>query len=226
MINRIRKQIPTYVLVCFILVWLVNFFAFYIGKLSPFTPISLGTKWDEKIPFVSPWIIIYIFSFVQWAVGYIIIMKDSREACMRVFSGEMTAKLISFLFFMFLPVTIQRPEVTGGGVFNWITRFIYAADTPMCLFPSVHCLDSWICWRGTHYMKRVSKPYQLLMLIYTLLVFPAVLFVKQHYIVDVIAGVAVVELGLFLSRKLHLDQVLDRICLRVETWLENRHTKG
>ena len=225
MMDRIRKQIPAYVLICYILVWLVNCAAFYIGKLSPFTPISLGIPWDEKIPFATPWIIVYVLSFIQWAVGYFIIMKDSREACMKVFSGEMTAKVISFLFFMFLPVTIQRPEVTGNSVFDWMTRFIFAADTPMCLFPSLHCLDSWTCWRGTHYMKHVSKTYQVFMFAYTLLVCVAVVFVKQHYIVDILGGIAVVEIGLFLSRKLHLDQVLDRFITRVEEWLESRKTK-
>ena len=225
MTERIRKQIPVYVLICYILVWIVNCAAYFGGKFSPFTPISLGIAWDKKIPFAAPWILVYVLSFIQWAVGYFIIMKDSREACMRVFSGEMTAKVISFLFFVFLPVTIQRPEVTGSGLFDWMMRLIFTVDTPMCLFPSIHCLDSWICWRGTHYMKHVSKAYQALMLAFTLLVFIAVLLVKQHYIADILGGIAVVEIGLFLSRKLHLDQVLDRFVIRLEKRLEIRRTK-
>ncbi len=222
MVARIKKEIPKFVVVPFILTWVADFLAFYIGKLSPVPPVEIKIAWDQSIPFIPAFIVVYVLAFVQWAAGYLIIMKDGRDTTRRVFSGEILAKLISFMFFIFMPTTIQRPEVVGRGVFEWMTRVIYAADTPMCLFPSIHCLCSWICWRGTFYMKHVSKAYQGFMLVLTLLVFASVVLVKQHYVVDVLAGIAVAEIGLFLAPRLKLDQVFEHCCSAIEHWWKAR----
>ncbi len=225
MVARIKKWIPDFVVVPFILTWVADFLVFYIGKLSPVPPVEIDIALDQKIPFIPAFIVVYVLAFVQWAAGYIIIMRDGRDTTCRVFSGEILAKLITFVFFIFMPTVIERPEVTGHGVFDWMTRFVYAVDTPKCLFPSIHCLASWICWRGTFYMKRVSKPYRICMFLFTLLVFASVVLVKQHYIVDVAAGVAVAEIGLFLAPRLKLDQLFENCCTAIERCWKARSAK-
>ena len=60
------------------------------------------------------------------------------------------------------------------------------------------------------------------MLILTLLVFASVVLVKQHYVVDVLAGIAVAEIGLFLAPRLKLDQVFEHCCSAIERWWKAR----
>jgi membrane-associated phospholipid phosphatase len=43
------------------------------------------------------------------------------------------------------------------------------------------------------------------------LVFASVLLVKQHFFADVLGGIAVLELGLFLSKRLRAWRIYDRL---------------
>ena len=172
---------------------------------------DLALPLDARIPFRPAWIVIYILAYLQWAVGFIVISRESREHCYRVFMGEIIAKLICMLFFIALPTRIERPVVEGSGVFAALTRLIFASDLPGNLFPSIHCLESWICFRGAIGMKRVPRWYAPAMLALSLMVFASTVLVKQHVLVDIPAGVLVAELGLLLSDKLRAGRLLDRL---------------
>ena len=172
---------------------------------------DLALPLDARIPFRPAWIVIYILAYLQWAVGFIVISRESREHCYRVFMGEIIAKLICMLFFIVLPTRIERPVVEGSGVFAALTRLIFASDLPGNLFPSIHCLESWICFRGAIGMKRVPRWYAPAMLALSLMVFASTVLVKQHVLVDIPAGVLVAELGLLLSDKLRAGRLLDRL---------------
>ena len=172
---------------------------------------DLALPLDGRIPFRPVWIVIYILAYLQWAVGYIVISRESRAHCNRVLAGEIIAKFICMLFFIALPTRIERPVVEGSGVFAALTRLIFASDLPGNLFPSIHCLESWICFRGAIGMKRVPRWYAPAMLAFTLMVFASTVLVKQHVLVDIPAGVLVAELGLLLSDKLRAGRLLDRL---------------
>lgn len=172
---------------------------------------DLALPLDARIPFRPAWIVIYILAYLQWAVGFIVISRESRAHCNRVLAGEIIAKLICMLFFIALPTRIERPVVEGSGVFAALTRLIFASDLPGNLFPSIHCLESWICFRGAIGMKRVPRWYAPAMLAFTLMVFASTVLVKQHVLVDIPAGVLVAEAGLLLSDKLRAGRLLDRL---------------
>ena len=172
---------------------------------------DLALPLDARIPFRPAWIVIYILAYLQWAVGFIVISRESRAHCNRVLAGEIIAKFICMLFFIALPTRIERPVVEGSGVFAALTRLIFASDLPGNLFPSIHCLESWICFRGAIGMKRVPRWYAPAMLAFTLMVFASTVLVKQHVLVDIPAGVLVAEVGLLLSNKLRAGRLLDRL---------------
>ena len=77
-------------------------------------------------------------------------------------------------------------------------QWLYTMDAPVTLFPSIHCLLSWLCWRG---FCKLEHPRWMngLSLLFTLAVFASTVLVKQHYAADILGGVAVAELGLMLS---------------------------
>lgn len=172
---------------------------------------DLALPLDARIPFRPAWIVIYILAYLQWAVGFIVISRESCAHCNRVLAGEIIAKFICMLFFIALPTRIERPVVEGSGVFAALTRLIFASDLPGNLFPSIHCLESWICFRGAIGMKRVPRWYAPAMLAFTLMVFASTVLVKQHVLVDIPAGVLVAEAGLLLSDKLRAGRLLDRL---------------
>ena len=76
---------------------------------------ELALPLDGRIPFRPAWMVIYILAYLQWAVGYVMIARESRERCYRVFMGEIIAKFICGLFFIVMPTRIERPSVEGSG---------------------------------------------------------------------------------------------------------------
>ena len=52
--------------------------------------------------------------------------------------------------------------------------------------------------------EKKNLPLQILAFVFAILVFLSVLFTKQHYFIDIIGGIAVVEIGIFISVRLKL----------------------
>ena len=78
-------------------------------------------------------------------------------------------------------------------------RFVYAADPATNLFPSIHCLVSWMCFIGIRKQKHIPVWYKVFSAVFALLVFASTQFTKQHYIIDVFAGAAIAELSYFIG---------------------------
>lgn len=211
--KRILSILPNYAWIslgsCFILNMLVYWGSRLITVGLPHYNLALSI--DALIPFWPAAITVYILSYVYWIVHWLVIAREGRDFSNHIFGGEMTAKLICLMFFLFLPTSIVRPEVTGNGLFSWLTRLIYESDLPDNLFPSIHCLDSWICWRGLNRCARVPRWVKLSSLIFALMIFASTVLVRQHVFVDILGGVAIAEAGMFLGEKLGVWRIFDRV---------------
>lgn len=172
---------------------------------------DLSLPLDARIPFCPAFISIYLLAYVHWVVGYVMAARYSRDLCYRMVSADIVAKLICMVWFLAFPTTAQRPEITGGGFWNWVVSFIYRVDAPANLFPSVHCLESWMCCRAALRMKKASPWYRAGMTVFALLVFASTLLVKQHVIVDVAGGILIAEIGLLAARIFKLERILERL---------------
>jgi len=75
-----------------------------------------------------------------------------------------------------------------------LVRFVYWFDSPTNLFPSIHCLMNWMCYLGVRDAPNAPRGAKTGLLIFAFAVFLSTLTMKQHFIVDVFAGVAVAEL--------------------------------
>ena len=200
--KKLEKWIPGYALWPLIALVLVNLIVYYGSRIlvQDAARFDLSTALDARIPFCPAFIVFYILAYAQWCFGFIVIAREDRATCRRVLGGEMIAKLICLACFVALPTQMNRPEVAGNGLFEGLTRLIYRADAPINLFPSIHCLDSWLCFRGAQKLKRTPRWYAPVMLAFTLLVLASTVLVKQHVVVDIPAGILTGEIGLFLMR--------------------------
>ena len=107
--------------------------------------------------------------------------------------------ILSFLCFVLLPTTLERPEITGGGLWNLMMRIVYWVDTPENLFPSLHCSTGWLCWVGIRRRKDLPLWLKLLSLLLSLMVCISTLTTHQHVTADVVSGVALAELDFLLA---------------------------
>lgn len=192
------------------LVLLTNLLSFYGSALVNLhrTHYNLTTALDAQIPLVPFFVLFYVLAYVQWIVGFCLIARESRAVCYRLIAGEILAKLCCLIIFLIVPTAMERPEVTGAGVWSALVRLVYRLDRPVTLLPSIHCLESWFCFRGALYLKKPPRWYPWLSLVMTLLVCASTVLVKQHLVLDVPAALLVAELGLWLSRRLDAGRAL------------------
>lgn len=200
--DKIEKILPKYSWIPLILVVTVNLVTYFGTRLftQNLEHHVLQSRLDEMIPFCPVFIVIYILAYVQWITGFIMIGRQDKNFCYKFLYGEIIAKLICMLCYIFYPTTIIRPEITGSGIFNELTLWIYQADAPDNLFPSIHCLESWVVFRASLGMKNMPKWNPYVMFIFTILVFASTVFVKQHVVVDMFGAMAAFEIGLFITK--------------------------
>lgn len=172
---------------------------------------DISTLVNVSIPFVPFFFLFYFIAYIQWVIGFILIARENQQICYRYMSGELIAKIITFVIFLIIPTTMIRPEIIGNGFFDKLVEFLYRIDTPRNLFPSMHCLESWLCFRGALKLKSIRKWYAPLSLIITLLVFASTILIKQHVPLDIIGGILVVEIGLLVSKLTKADKLFDTI---------------
>lgn len=201
--RTIGKIIPSYgffsVIFCFVFNSLI-----YTGLqilMRNAKHYDLTTDLDRAIPFEPLWSIVYLGCFLFWAVNYILITRQGKEGWYRFAVGDYLSRIICGIFFILLPTTNVRPDVLGNGIGEILIRFVYSMDAPTNLFPSIHCLVSWLCFTGIRGRSYVPRWYRIFSAVFAVAVFASTLFTKQHYIVDVFAGVVIAEICCLVGQK-------------------------
>lgn len=203
LIRFIKWLLPGYAVAPLAIALLVNGLGYFgIQQLGGYLHYyDFSTPLDHALPFVPGFMYIYVLAFVQWIIGFLSCGREGRQFCYRYMSAELVAKVITLACFLLLPSTIVRPQITGSGLTAFLSNFIYGADAPVNLFPSIHCLESYFCMRVAFRQKKTGRVYPWITGIFSILVFASVVLVKQHVVVDIVGGILVFELGLFLTRK-------------------------
>ena len=104
------------------------------------------------------------------------------------------------MIFFALPTTMDRGIVNDTNVFGVMVGLLYITGTPDNLFPSIHCLESYLLLRTVPLLKNAPVWYKRITPLVTLLVFASVLLVKQHVVLDVLGAIIVTEIGMLVMK--------------------------
>ena len=202
--QKLDGLVPPYTRIPLISMLCVHALAYYVTRpvTQRMAHFDFSLPVDDVIPFLPIFSVIYVLSYIQWIAGYILIARDGCELCRRVISGEIIAKLICMAVFLLLPTTMTRAEIVSDGFFDRIVGYIYRLDAADNLFPSIHCLESWVCFRGAMQMKRLGPWYRYFTLLFSLLVFASTVLIKQHVTVDIVGGVLTAEIGQQIAKRI------------------------
>ena len=191
-----------------------HYLALWIG-FEPFLPkIAL----DDMIPIVSIFIIPYIWSYAFWAMGPMAVslcekqhFKDYLASCL------FSCVAVVFILALF-PTYMDRVAeglyevVENPNVFDKLRQFWYSLDGSAMaynLLPSLHCINSTLCYLGVAGRKEISGRFKVYTLITALLIFASTVFVKQHYFMDVVTGILLAVIVFFICKKFHWGRVFD-----------------
>jgi membrane-associated phospholipid phosphatase len=149
--------------------------------------LHLRTPLDDAIPvvpvFVIPYNSINLFVYATLILFLLFRTRIFQAACLTMIA----AWVVSYGFYIFLQSEMIRPVLTGADKFTAMIREVYAGDNPYNCFPSLHTSISTIL---AIYWFRVNRRLGILGAIWTALIVASTVLIKQHYLADLVAGLA------------------------------------
>lgn len=197
----------------------VYLLAHVLSGMTGIEPFSPKTAIDCAIPIIPIFIIPYVWSYVYWAMAPMAVSKCEESHFRRYLSAYLLSMLMGGVILIFAPTYMDRvaeglksTELKGLGV--GLMQFWYSldgGDMAYNLLPSFHCINSTISYLGVAGRKEISKGYRIYSLVITLFIYAATVFVKQHFFLDVIAGIAVALICWVAAGKLNLGKYFKRV---------------
>lgn len=176
---KVRTVYTTFLSLLFCVYFLLN------RGLTPTYDLSIYI--DNLIPFSAPFGLLY-FSYLLllgYGVGYAFFEFDICRY-KRFVVGLIIVQLVAYLLYVLIPAKIIRPEVHPEGFFFDVVRMIYALDMPSSQTPSLHVANSWFIalalWNGKYLRPTL--------IVWASLIIASTLFIKQHFFIDVVSGLA------------------------------------
>lgn len=149
---------------------------------------QLALPFEKDLPFLPAFIFGYLLVFCFQAFGYLVV--DDLPFFKKMIRSFFFCTNIHFLFFLVYPVVYTlRPEVDyhGGWIYK-LVAFYYWLDLPYNCFPSMHISNVFLI---AFFLDRYRPGWGRVLVPLAGLVAASVVLVKQHYIADVVAGLAV-----------------------------------
>lgn len=177
-----------------VIMMLMQSIGFYVIKLFQHNPIYLYHPLDDKIPFIGLFIYIYntFYPFVMFSL-FLLYKKDAKAFYKGIIAGTI-GYIICFIIYLFIPTIMYRPVIPSiDPLTDLVIKITYYFDNPpLNCFPSIHCL---FCFQAI-YSLLFSKKYndnlkKFLLIFYLTLIILSTLFVKQHFVYDVIGSLLV-----------------------------------
>jgi membrane-associated phospholipid phosphatase len=166
----------------------VPYFTVQRLTLFPVRTLALSSI-DESVAFDPAWVWAYqsvyiLITLVPW-------LLTSRAQLERYARGFMALSVFSFACFLLFPVAGPRPDVVpADGMFSWLVWY----DRPTNAIPSLHvglaAYTLFVAARASHDRLNASIRWRLLAIgvIWVAAIAYAALATKQHYAVDLPAG--------------------------------------
>jgi membrane-associated phospholipid phosphatase len=168
------------------LMLLVPFYIF-IGDFMRGRPVHVPElALDRGVPLRPAWALVYgaLYLFLIQLPVFVV----RQEALVRrTILAYLMVWIVAYVFFLTYPTIAPRPmKVMGEGFVVWGLRFLYSADPPHNCFPSLHvahsCVSALTCSLGHRGVGIAAG-------VCASLVGISTLYTRQHYVLDVIAGI-------------------------------------
>ena len=172
---------------------------------------------DNAIPLLPVFVIPYVWAYLFWGMAPMAASKCKPDHFKDFLAAYLIACVVGGLILVFVPTYMDR--VAEGlwnrpqtDFFEKLLHFWYSLDgceRAYNLFPSFHCINSTICYLAVAGRKEVPLWFRVYSLVIAVLIFAATLFVKQHYIIDVVSGILIAAVAFAAAKRWHLGKMFD-----------------
>ncbi len=168
--------------------------SYFLLQFLPLEHHLVECALDERIPFVPVFVVPYILWYVYVPLPLVYMSLTDRRRFARQAAALFPGIFLCLLIFILWPSRVAlRPDLSGeGGLFNALCRIIYAHDKPLNVFPSMHCFEA-LTVHLTTFSGDVGKKHPALRTcsgVLMVLICLSTVFIKQHSVLDGLAGCA------------------------------------
>ena len=210
--NRIKGYAILIGILYLVLQHSLYLFGHYLASWFGFTPVLPKIALDDRIPIVSAFIIPYVWSYVYWAMAPMVVSKCEKTHFADYMAANLVACMAGVLVLAFFPTYMDRVAEglyvvpVNPTIFDRLRMFWYSLDgSEMAynLLPSFHCLNSTLCYLGVAGRKEIPVWYRVYSFVTTILIFASTVYVKQHFFLDIVTGVALALVAYLICKKFH-----------------------
>lgn len=154
---------------------------------------NLVTDLDRSTPFLKMFVLPYsVWIFYIYVCLVYFFFKDAK-VYYRSLATYVICALVCYMIYLVYQTTVPRPIVTGDDIFSQLMRYVYNRDQPFNCFPSIHVFSSYLVMKALYKSSFKNTWNQMLIYGMSTLIIVSTLFVKQHVIMDVVAGILLAE---------------------------------
>ena len=155
---------------------------------------------EAAIPFIPAFEFLYVLGYLLPVLA-VFALPGPRELRRLLLAFGLTL-LVAYGTYLLFPVWFERPDLRPDSLATWLLWLEYH-DPSYNHFPSLHVGTSWLmylaCRRGTRFPA--------ILLATVVGIGLSTLFVKQHYLVDVLFGVALASLAWSLAARMDRNPI-------------------
>lgn len=181
-------------------------------------------KFNQWVPFVPETVYIYVIAYPFWILSFFFIGYHSKKGLYIILTLVFITFTVCGLWYFFAQTDVLSWRKTSGlferdpNTFNLtenLVWWIYHSAGPRNANPSMHCLMSWLCILGARIVKNLPKTGKIVIWILGIGICISTQTMKQHYIIDLITGIALGEVAYWLFAKSRLCQWVERLFTRI-----------
>lgn len=183
-LRRVRLALA---LSCMYVLFSVTYLAinlFSVGRVAH----TLYLPGEDRIPFLPVFEYLYALTFFIPVLLVITVREYARLR--RLVCAFAVSLLVAYTTYLLFPVFMERPRLEVSSVHTWLLSLQYL-DKPYNAFPSMHVTLSWL----TAYASQGTRATRVLVAGVAIGVSVSTLFVKQHYVADVLFGFALASVA-------------------------------
>ncbi len=188
--NLYSKEFRHLFLLLFWFFYLLSFFILERVVIAQYT--SVYSQLDDIIPFCEFFIIPYVFWYLYLVIIHLYTLKYDVDSFKKLMYFLILSFGIATVVFMVFPNMQQlRPkDFTRDNIFTDTVKFLYVIDTNTNVCPSLHVVGSLAVLFTAWNTKGLNRPlYRTIFLIVAVLIMLSTVFLKQHSVVDIFAGI-------------------------------------
>lgn len=159
--------------------------------------ILLYAKLDDLIPFVPVFVVPYVFWYIYVAGPAVFLFWKSPREFTQIATFLALGMFIACAVYTLFPNgQALRPQLSAGirEPFVGLIRFLYLIDTPTNSAPSIHVIYSFAAHAAIVHFNNSRRRIgwiNAVSLVISVLCIVSTVFIKQHSIIDVAAGILV-----------------------------------